>query len=92
VTEKRKYQHHQKPPEGFIFATDFEDEETGTVIVGIASRLGLNPHTYKKWRMAGIGPHYRKHGKRIIARPEWIDAWMSEQDRATGAPKIPTAA
>lgn len=91
TTATRKYVKHQKPPPGFIFVEDFEEDD-GTIIVGIANRLGLNPHTYKKWRMAGKGPHFRKHGKRIIARPEWIEAWQQEQDRAAGAPTTRRAA
>ncbi|MFJ4845981.1 hypothetical protein [Streptomyces sp. NPDC088733] len=77
---------HQKPPPGYVFVEDFEADD-GTVTAGIATRLGISASAYKKWRMAGKGPLYRKHGKRIIARPEWVEEWQRAQDDVAFRPR-----
>lgn len=68
---------HQKPPPGMCFAQDYKDEETGEVIEGIATRLGISYSAYRKWRMRGDGPHTVKHGKKVVARIEVVDAWLA---------------
>lgn len=74
-------QAQQKPPADLIFIEDYVDE-TGTVIPGIASRLGITPGTFRKWRMAGKGPSCFMLGKRVAARVEAIEKWIAEQEEA----------
>ncbi|MBB1252877.1 hypothetical protein H3146_05785 [Streptomyces sp. OF3] len=71
------------PPEGYIYIDDVETE-TGTIL-GIASRLGIAPSTYRKWRMAGIGPRTFRNGKRVLASVDAVDEYLAEQARAAGA-------
>ncbi|MFJ2676333.1 helix-turn-helix transcriptional regulator [Streptomyces sp. NPDC087525] len=71
----------QKPPPGIVFIEDYE--ENGEVqILGIASRLGITPSTYRKWRMAGKGPQTFDLGKRVAARIDAIDAWIAGLEKA----------
>lgn len=70
----------QKPPPGIVFIEDYEGED-GIVLHGIATRIGLTPSTYRKWRMAGKGPLTFMLGKRVAARIEAVDAWIAEQER-----------
>ncbi len=67
---------HQKPPPGFVFIEDYEEDD-GTVTAGVATRLGITVSTYKKWRMAGKGPVMFRHGKRLVARETAVDAWLA---------------
>lgn len=76
----------QKPPEGIVFGDDYEADD-GTVIAGIASRLGITYSTWRKWRMAGKGPDAFLLGKRVAARIEVIDAWIAEQEQAALTPR-----
>lgn len=75
----------QKPPEGIVFGADYHGED-GTVIPGIASRLGLTYGTWRKWHHAGKGPATFKLGKRRAARIEAIEEWIAEQERAALEP------
>lgn len=75
----------QKPPPGMAFIGDVTLDD-GTLVRGIASRLGLTPSTYRKWRMAGKGPDTFLLGSRVTARIQAIDAWISEQERAAREP------
>jgi hypothetical protein len=49
---------------------------------GAAAHLGLGKSTLEKYRVAGIGPAYRKHGRRrvLYLRAE-LDAWSAAQAR-----------
>lgn len=76
----------QKPPPGWIFIEDYVAPD-GTVIDGIATRLGIEPGTYRKWRMAGKGPAAIVHGRKVIARIEDVDAYLEEQLQASLAPQ-----
>lgn len=60
------------PPPGLLW---IEGTEAGP---GIASRLGITPSTYRKWRIAGKGPHAFVLGKRVVARVESVDAYIAE--------------
>ncbi|HCA85500.1 MAG TPA: hypothetical protein DEQ61_08405 [Streptomyces sp.] len=76
----------QKPPPGILFIEDYEDE-TGTVHPGIASRLGITPGTFRKWRMAGKAPAgCFLLGKRVAAHIEDIDAYIDGLRHAVQAP------
>lgn len=75
----------QKPPPGFVFIEDYEGDD-GTVIHGIATRVGVTPSTYRKWRMAGKGPKTILLGKPVAARIEWVDQWIAEQERTASTP------
>lgn len=81
----------QKPPEGIVFAEDYESDD-GTVIPGIASRVGITYGTWRKWRMAGKGPDAFLLGKRVAARIEVIEAWIREQERAALEPNYESRA
>lgn len=72
---------HQKPPPGLVFNDDYKDPETGTVIPGIASLLGITPSTFRKWRLAGKGPVTFIHGKKIAARKAAIDEYFVRLER-----------
>lgn len=72
----------QKPPPGIVFIEDYLSEDGKEQIAGIATRLGLIPSSYRKWRMAGKGPLTFMLGKRVAARIEDVDAWVAEQYRA----------
>lgn len=70
----------QKPPAGLVWIKDYDDG-VGPVIPGIATRLGITPSTYRKWRMVGKGPHTFMLGRQVAARISTIDAWVSQQER-----------
>lgn len=80
----RQYSHQKLPP-GFLFLDDYTDAD-GTVTPGVASRLGISVSTYKKWRLAGKGPAMFRHGKRLVARVEVVDAYLAELGQDAGAP------
>jgi transposase-like protein len=73
----------QKPPPGIVWIEDYVDKNTGEVILGIASRVGVTPSTYRKWRMQAKGPESFLLGKRVAARIASIDAWIAQQGQAT---------
>lgn len=70
----------QKPPAGIVFIDDYVAED-GARDPGIASRLGVTPSTYRKWRMVGKGPQTFPLGKRVAARITAIDEWIAELER-----------
>lgn len=50
----------------------------------VAEQLGLSESTLAKMRLSGGGPAYSKLGRRVVYRPEDIDAWIaSNQFRST---------
>ncbi|MCY0916966.1 hypothetical protein OS965_02095 [Streptomyces sp. H27-G5] len=71
----------QKPPAGIVWIEDYTDAADGTVTPGIATRLGITPSTYRKWRMVGKGPHSFLFGRRVAARISTVDAWVAQQER-----------
>ncbi|WP_030878800.1 helix-turn-helix transcriptional regulator [Streptomyces sp. NRRL S-1868] len=73
------------PPPGLLFIEDSTDT-TGQPLPGIASRLGIKPSTYRKWRMAGKGPDTFVLGKRVVARIEAIDAYIADLERTALSP------
>lgn len=76
---------HQKPPKGFVFIQDYTDEN-GNVVEGIASRLGISPSTYKKWRMRGQGPNTTKIGKKVAAHEDALTSYFNEMHRSAMRP------
>ncbi|MEU1663658.1 hypothetical protein ABZ547_08580 [Streptomyces sparsogenes] len=77
---------HQKPPPGFAFIEDYKDETGNVVVPGIATRLGISPSTYRKWRMAGKGPLTARHGKKVMASEKAIAAYFERLEREAGEP------
>lgn len=50
----------------------------------VAEQLGLSESTLAKMRLSGDGPPYSKLGRRVVYRPEDIDAWIgSNRFRST---------
>ena len=45
----------------------------------VAERLGLSTSTLAKMRLSGDGPAYSKLGRRVVYRPEDIDAWIASK-------------
>ena len=43
----------------------------------VAERLGLSASTLAKMRLSGDGPAYAKLGRRVVYRPDDIDAWIA---------------
>lgn len=91
--DKARQRHQQKPPPGFLFIDDYTDP-TGTVTPGIATRLGISVSTYRKWLMAKKGPATFRHGSRLMAREDVVDAYRATlgQDATTLAEAAAQAA
>jgi len=79
VSEKAKLS-IPAPPEGFVWAQDYETAD-GRIILGIASRLGITYHTYRKWRMRGETPPTVLIGKRMAARIEWVEQFNAKREQ-----------
>ena len=45
--------------------------------VAAADRLGLSASTLAKMRLYGTGPAYSNLGRRVLYRPEDLEAWIS---------------
>lgn len=72
---------HQKPPPGFCFIEDTTGDD-GNTVLGIATRLGITPSTYRKWRMARKGPATIPLGKRIAARITAVEDYLAGLEQA----------
>lgn len=73
------------PPPGIVWIEDYRDPNTGEVVTaGIASRIGISPSTYRKWRMRGEGPRTFNLGKKVAARISAIEEWLNGLDEAAG--------
>lgn len=68
------------PPEGYVWAQDHRAAD-GRIVPGIASRLGITYHTYRKWRMRGETPPAVLIGKRLASRIEWIDQFNAKREK-----------
>lgn len=71
----------QPPPAGFVWIEDYRRED-GTVLPGIAARLGISPSTYRKWRMRDEGPPTVVLGKKVAARIEAIEQYLVDLEQA----------
>ena len=60
--------------------------------VQTAEWLGLSVSTLAKMRLFGNGPVYSKLGRRVVYRPEDIDAWVSENRYRSTSEYSPTEA
>tara|TARA_E500000318_G_scaffold112056_1_gene133736 strand:+ start:2393 stop:2614 length:222 start_codon:yes stop_codon:yes gene_type:complete len=45
----------------------------------VANMLGLSKSTLAKMRLSGNGPAYSKLGRRVVYRPEDVDAWIASR-------------
>ncbi|MEU2674782.1 hypothetical protein ABZ622_39330 [Streptomyces sp. NPDC007164] len=72
----------QPPPPGIVWIEDYRDEAGSVAIPGIASRLGISPSTYRKWRMRDEGPDSFLIGKKVAARITAIEAWLKGLEQA----------
>jgi hypothetical protein len=48
-----------------------------------ASRVGLSVSTLAKLRLRGGGPAYCKLGRRVIYRPDDLEAWLEKNRRCS---------
>lgn len=72
----------QPPPTGFAWIEDYRSEDGSIEIPGIATRLGISPSTYKKWRMRDQGPPAVVIGKKVAARIEAIEQYLTDLEQA----------
>ena len=72
----------QPPPPGFVWIEDYRTDDGTVHIPGIASRLGISPSTYRKWRMRDEGPDTVRIGKKIAARVTAIEDWLRSLEQA----------
>jgi DNA-binding transcriptional MerR regulator len=42
-----------------------------------ATMLGLSPRTLERYRCTGFGPPFRKLGRRVLYRPDDLEAWVT---------------
>jgi phage antirepressor YoqD-like protein len=84
VTENRKLR-IQAPPPGFVWIEDYRGEDGSVLIPGIASRLGITPSTYRKWRMRDQGPPTVLIGKKVAARVETIENYLRSLEESAVA-------
>ena len=42
-----------------------------------AQRIGVSPNSLAKWRVYGIGPVYRKFGRKVLYEDTAIDAFIA---------------
>lgn len=47
----------------------------------LADRLGISHRTLERWRLEGVGPIYRKLGRRVVYLESDIQSWIDEQAR-----------
>lgn len=45
----------------------------------VAERTGVAVSTLRHWRAAGTGPKSARIGRRVMYRPEDVDAWIDAQ-------------
>ena len=45
--------------------------------------LGLRPRTLDRWRWAGKGPRYRRHGGRVVYLVSDLLSWSEAQSRSS---------
>lgn len=84
MTQYRK-RRIQPPPPGFVWARDYRDPDTGNVLPGIATRLGISYETYRKWRMRDQGPTTVIVGNKLAARIETVEAYLVGLEQAAVA-------
>ncbi|MGW7283926.1 hypothetical protein ACWGH4_00245 [Streptomyces sp. NPDC054847] len=68
----------QAPPAGIVWIKDYRSRDGSVVIPGIATRLGISPSTYRKWRMRDQGPVAFIIGKKVAARIDAIESFLAD--------------
>lgn len=63
------------PPPGLIYIADTASG------LGIASRLGITPGTFRKWRITGRGPESFKIGGRVVAHERAVAEYIAQRER-----------
>ena len=48
-----------------------------------AQELGISRHTLEAWRIKGIGPRFRKIGRRVLYEQGDLVVWASNQSRTS---------
>jgi predicted DNA-binding transcriptional regulator AlpA len=48
-----------------------------------AGYIGLSSSTLAKMRLSGTGPAFHKLGRRVVYRPEDLDAWLASCRRTS---------
>lgn len=48
-----------------------------------AAYLRLAPSTLERYRVAGTGPRYSKHGDRVVYRLDRLDEWSRARERVS---------
>ena len=48
-----------------------------------ADALGISRHTLEAWRIKGIGPMFRKIGRRVLYERDDLIGWASNQSRTS---------
>lgn len=52
----------------------------------VAEKIGIAEATLRGWRAAGKGPDgFKAGGRRVMYRPEVVEAWLEEQEAATSS-------
>ena len=46
-----------------------------------ADELGISHHTLDSWRIKGVGPQFRKIGRRVFYDQNDLVVWASKQSR-----------
>jgi hypothetical protein len=66
----------QAPPAGIVWIKDYSSRDGSVLIPGIATRLGISPSTYRKWRMRNEGPVTFIIGKKVAARIDAVESFL----------------
>lgn len=60
--------------------------------IELSRRWSISPRTLERWRWLGQGPRYLKIGGRVVYRLEEIEAFETQQTRASTAADASAAA
>ena len=62
--------------------------------IDLARRWSISPRTLERWRWLGQGPRYIKIGGRVVYRVEEVEAFETQQTRASTSeiPETPALA
>ncbi len=53
-----------------------------------AEYCGSSSSTFEKMRLRGGGPRFIKLGRRVVYRPDDLDAWLLENRRASTSDRV----
>lgn len=54
----------------------------------LSDMLETSERTLERWRVEGFGPVYVKAGRKVLYRPEDVEAWLNESRRTSTSQKI----